>query len=230
MQPHKNPAQPGRRGIPLSQSARCRFNGKQPGIAGRLPLWRPLANCCEKVLITVLLLALTIELTQLDLKAGLPSQGLETADGSGSGVTVRSVMLNLWVPESSLNLLSHSGLSERPTYQELQAALERRGQQDLWYAFSTRGEQLNGGLADVTFIRYPYRDPSILGEFLDVLATAAGNSPPDPASYNTGPAVHVLPDDLARHEPREIVQKFSWVSPRRSDRVQATVSADELER
>ena len=157
---------------------------------------RPLANCCEKVLVTVVLLALAIELTQLDLKAGLPSQGLETACGAGSGVIVRSVMLHVWVPESSLSLLSQSGLSNRPTYQELQTALERRGQQDLWYAFSTRGEQVNRGLTDISFIRYPYRDPSILGEFLDVLATAAGNAPLDPAEYYTGAAVHVLPDDL----------------------------------
>ena len=115
----KNPAQTGRRSFSLFQTARPRFKEKQSGKAGRLPFLRPLANCCEKLLITVVLLALPIELTQLDLKAGLQSQELESADGAGSGVIVRSVMLHVWIPESSLDLLSHSGLSNRPTYQEL---------------------------------------------------------------------------------------------------------------
>jgi hypothetical protein len=97
----------------------------------------------------------------------------------------------------------------------LQAILERRGQTDLWYALTTRGRQVNGAIADITVIRHPHRDSEHFQEFLEVLATAAGDPPHDPTLDYSGAEVHILPRELSDREPREVVEELiSRLSPR----------------
>ena len=84
---------------------------------------------------------------------------------------VRSEVIHLWLPE----VLVDPARREFPalvarTHQELKKALERRGQEDLSYAITVRGHQANHGAADISFIRYPYREPENLQELIDVLA------------------------------------------------------------
>jgi len=155
------------------------------------------------------LVAPVIGLTWLDSCARRPSRLLEPDDNPGSGVTVREEVLQLWLPETLIDLAGqHSESSVAPTHQELRTSLERRGQEKLWYALTTRSYQVNGGIADITFIRHPYRDPEHFQEFLDVLATAAGNPPRYPTLQYSGSEVHILPGELSEREPSEVVEEL----------------------
>jgi hypothetical protein len=156
-----------------------------------------------------LLVAPVIGFTWLDSRASRPSQVLEPDDKPGSGVTVRAEVLQLWLPETLIELAGHRPESLVPqTHHELQSSLERRRQEKLWYALTTRGYQVNGGIADITFIRHPYWAPQHFQEFLDVLATVAGNPPRYPALHYSGAEVHILSGELSEREPSAVVEEL----------------------
>jgi hypothetical protein len=122
---------------------------------------------------------------------------------------VRTEVLRLWLPESLIDFAKPQSQSSAPrTYAELQTLLERRGQTDLWYALTVRGLQVNGGTADMTFIRRPYGDSQHFQEFLDILATAAGDPPPDSTMCYAGTEVHILPRELSARDPRQVVEEL----------------------
>jgi len=155
------------------------------------------------------LVAPVIGLTWLNSCASRPSRLLEPDDKPGSGITVRAEVLHLWLPETLIDLAGHQAEYSVPqTHHELQTSLERRGQEKLWYALTTRGYQVNGGITDITFIRHPYRDPEHFQEFLDVLATVAGNPPRYPTLHYSGAEVHIPPGELSEREPSEVVAEL----------------------
>jgi hypothetical protein len=185
-----------------------------------LAIWRLLRSWGEKVLMVSALAASMFGLSRLSPSACGPSRSVNPDDKAGSGVVVRTEVLRLWLPETLIDFAERRSQSSAPqTHSELQAMLERRGQTDLWYALTTRGHQVNGGIAHVTVIRRPYRDSEHFQEFLDVLATATD----DPPHYSTlgysGAEVHILPRELTEREPREVVEELtSRSSPRRDGR------------
>ena len=159
----------------------------KPDRATWLPLRRMLRSWGEKIFIVVALVAMTIGLTRIDLRASRPGHGLEPTN-SRLGRVVRSNVVHVWLPEPLLDLVDHrSELSADSTYQELRTSLERRGLQNVWYALTTRDLQINGRVAETTYIRYPYLDPDQFLEFLEVLATGAGNPPRDHAFITPRP-------------------------------------------
>ncbi|MFI5458683.1 MAG: hypothetical protein ACHRXM_24905 [Isosphaerales bacterium] len=183
---------------------------------------RLLRNLGDKVLIVVLIVATGIGLTWLDSWAIRPGRELELHDNPGSGVTVRAEVLHLWLPQTLIDLARNQSMSlVALTHQESRTSLERRGQ-DLWYALTTRSHQVNGRVADVTFIRHPYRDPQFFQEFLDVLTTAAGNPPFYSASDYSGAEVHILSAELSEREPREVVEELLSLRRPLSERSQGS--------
>jgi hypothetical protein len=175
--------------------------------------WRPIRRLLrswgDKVLMVVVIVTMAIGLMRLGFRASVPTREPEPDDRGGSGIIVRDEVLHLWLPTTLIELArNQSDSSVAHTHQELRTFLERRGQENLWYAFTTRGHQVNGGTADMTFIRHPYRAPEHFGEFLDVLATAAGNPSRDPTSRYSGAEVHILSRELSEREPREVVEQL----------------------
>jgi len=155
------------------------------------------------------LVAPVIAFTWLDSRASRPSRVLEPDDKPGSGVTVRADVLHLWLPETLIDLAGHQPESSVPqTHHELQTFLERRGQEKLWYALTTRGYQVNGGIADITVIRHPHGARQHFQEFLDILATAAGNPPRYPTLHYSGAEVHILPGEVLERDPSEVVEEL----------------------
>ncbi len=174
-----------------------------------LALRRLLGSWGEKVLMVFVLVAPLIGLSWLDSRAIRPSRVHETDDQPGSGVTVRAEVLQLWLPESLIDLAGRQPESSVPqTHDELQTFLERRGQEKLWYALTTRGYQVNGDTADITVIRHPYGDPQHFQEFLDVLATAAGNPPRYPALHYSRAEVHILSGEPSERDRSEVVEEL----------------------
>jgi hypothetical protein len=174
-----------------------------------LALGRLLRRWGETVLMLFLLVAPVAGFTWLGFCASRPSPVLEFDNQPGSGVTIRAEVLHLWLPETLIDLAEHSPVCSVPqTHHELQTTLERRVEEKLWYALTTRGYQINGGTEDITVIRYPYRDPQHFQEFLDVLATVAGNPPRYPTLHYSGADVHVLRGELSERDPSEVVEEL----------------------
>jgi hypothetical protein len=161
-------------------------------------LFRRLAG---NLMIVVVFVTTAIGLTQFDAVAPRPSAAQEFSDPPGSGVIVRSEVICLWLPEA---LVDPAG-DEFPalvarTHQELKKVLERRGQENLWYAITVRGHQANQGAADISFIRHPYRDPENLQELMDVLATVAGSPPRHRSADYSAAIVHIMPAGMSQRE------------------------------
>jgi hypothetical protein len=187
----------------------------------------------EKVLMVFVLVAPLIGFTWLDSCASRPSRVLEPDDQPGSGVIVRAEVLHLWLPETLIDLVGHqSEYLVSQTHHELQPSLERRGHEKLWYASTTRGYQVNGGIVDITVIRHPYRDPEHFQEFLDVLSTVAGNPPRYPTLQYSGAGVHVLPGELSEREPSEVVEELltRQFTPFERSQVRSSCSLEKISR
>jgi hypothetical protein len=185
------------------------------------PLGRLLRSWVDKGVLVGVILASGIGLTLLDSHVIRPGRRLEPAYHPGSGVSVRAEVLHLWLPVALIDLArreSRSSLAQAD--QELRISLERRGQQNQWYALTTRFHQANGGVAEITFIRRPYREPQHFREFLDVLARAAPIPPRDPTLNYYRAELHILPRELTEREPREVIDELLSKPFRTCDRSQ----------
>jgi hypothetical protein len=134
---------------------------------------------------------------------------LEPANRPGAGIIVRSEPIHLWLPQALAELAQRQ--SQSPvvrTHEELRRFLETEDRQDLWYARTTRGHQVNGEVVDITVIRRPYDDPIHFSELLDVVATAAGKPPRDPEADYSEASVHILAQELLKREPREVMAEL----------------------
>ena len=161
-------------------------------------------------MIVVVIATAAIGLTKFNAAGPRPSEAQEFSDPPGSGVIVRSEVIHLWLPETLVDLARH----EFPalvalSHQELKKALERRGQENLWYAITVRGHQANHGVSDISFIRYPYRQPENLQELMDVLAAVAGSPPRHPCADYSAAVVEIMPAGMSQREWLEAVQGSS---------------------
>jgi hypothetical protein len=178
------------------------------------PLGALFRRVAGNLVIVVVLVATAIGLTQFDAVAPRPSAEREFSDPPCSGVIVRSEVTNLWLPE----ILVEPAGDDFPaliarTHQELKKVLERRGQENLWYAITVRGHQANHGAADISFIRYPYREPENLQELMDVQATVAGSPPRHQSADYSAAKVHIMPAGMSQREWLEAMQALSLLRP-----------------
>ena len=130
---------------------------------------------------------MVVELPPPDPETPRQGREQESDDLPGGGIITSTDVLQIWLPEPLVDLAkreSRSFVVEK--HQELLKILERPEYQDLFYAFTARGYQVNFGSADITFIRYPLRVHEDLQEFLNILATAAGSLPRSPAADYSG--------------------------------------------
>jgi hypothetical protein len=126
---------------------------------------------------------------------------------AGAGITVRNQVIHVWLPEPLLDVAKRESKTVVvQNHQELRKTLERKGYQSPWYAFTVRAHQVNGGVAELTFIRNPYHDPEDFQEFLDVLGTARGHPPRYPAADYSTATVHVMPAKMSQRELLEEIQ------------------------
>jgi hypothetical protein len=133
----------------------------------------------------------------------------EPVDQSGAGIIVHSQLLRLWLPQELTDLpkrQSHSLVVR--THEELRRLLERQDRRRLWYALTFRAHQLNGKVVDLTFIRWPYDEPRHFPEFLDILATAAGNPPRGPDADYSKASISIIPQESSKREPRDVMTEL----------------------
>ncbi len=134
-------------------------------------------------------------------QAPRPGREGESEDRPGSGMTVHSQVLHIWLPEPLADMAQGKfppGVAQ--SHHELRQALERKGHQDLWYAYAVRLLQDNGATTEILFIRHPYSEPERFQDFLDILATAAGKPPRYLAADYVGAKLQVLPGTISSRQ------------------------------
>jgi hypothetical protein len=163
-----------------------------------------------RLMIVVVFVTIVIGLKQFSAVIPQPGAAPEFSDAPGSGVIVRSEVIHLWLPKTLVELArSESPTLVARTHQELKKSLERRGQENLWYAITVRGHQVNHLAVDMSFIRHPYREPEHFQELMDLLASAAGSPPRRPSADYSAAVVHIMPAGMSRQEWLEATQPSS---------------------
>jgi hypothetical protein len=164
------------------------------------------------ILVTIVVVAAAMGLTRFASHVARPARDREPTDGAEYFKVDRSEVLRLWLPQTLTTLAQRQARSPFVrTHQELQHILERQHQKDLWYGLTIRVYQANGEFADTTYLRWPYHDRVYFQEFLDMLATAAGNPPfyPNyPTSDFSKASVHVMHGKSLEREPREVMAEL----------------------
>jgi hypothetical protein len=170
------------------------------------------------VLLFAMLAAASSGLVWLANRSSRPSQPLEPAGWPGLDVEERTEVVRLWLPETLIDFARRGSQSSAPqTHSELRAFLERRGQTNLWCAFTTRFHEVNGRSADITFTRRPYRDPQHFQELLDILAALHGQARSSSTKY-AGAELLIVPRELATREPRDAIEELTTRSHRQRHR------------
>jgi hypothetical protein len=182
-----------------------------PTTVSWLALARVLWNWSDKLVLTVVIVAPVISYTCLGSRTVHPTRSHEKFPSPGSSAITRTEVVDLWLPETLLNSARCQGDSSVALdYPELRPTCECQGLRtnDLWYAYTLRAYQDDGGAADITFIRHPYCEPEHLQEFHDVLAAAAGISPRHSVLHIAGAEVHILPGELCQRDPRAVIEQL----------------------
>jgi hypothetical protein len=152
-------------------------------------------------LIVVVFVATAIGLMHFNAVVPQPGAAPEFNDPPSSGVIVRSEVIHVWLPETLVDPAQHDfqALVAR-THQEPKKALERRGQENLWYAITFRAYLANGRSDYMSFIRHPYRQLNHLQELTDIVATVAGIPPRNPSADYSAAVVHIMPARMSQRE------------------------------
>jgi hypothetical protein len=142
--------------------------------------------------------------------AGRPPAAVPDTEGPpGSGITVRTEVTAIWMPQSLHDLARHqAGPPVDRSVEELQAHLGRSGWIAAWYALTYRGHQVNGGFGEITQIRRLSDAAGHLSEFQAVMATAAGRPPRDERLDFSQARVEVIPVTLQSVDPREAITRL----------------------
>lgn len=178
------------------------------------PLKRFLRLGCDQILMVIVLVAAVMGLPRLASHATQPADDLEPDNRADGGLVIRYEWLRLWLPQTLTDLAKRQSRSPVVrVHADLKRFLELRNQEDLWYALTVRAHQVDGGFADVTFIRRPYHDSQRFPKFLAVLATAAGNPPHDPDSDFSTASVSIFPDELGKREARQVLSERLGIPP-----------------
>jgi hypothetical protein len=136
-------------------------------------------------------------------------RALATEDQPGGGVITRSVMRDLWVFPSFVELAKCRSRPERiNSFEDLKRSLEIRDQERLWYAVTFRAHQADGRVVDLTFVRQPYRDPEHFAEFLTILSLASGVAPLEAVDESSPATVNLLPESVLGREPLEVMAEL----------------------
>jgi hypothetical protein len=161
-------------------------------------LFRRLAG---ELMIVVMVVTAAIGLTQLSAVTLRPGAAPEFSDPPGSGLIVGSEVIRLWLPETLVAPAGHKFPAlVAQTHQELKAVLQRRGQENLWYAITVRTHLADQRVEDISFIRYPYRQPECLPELVDVLDAVAGSPPHRPSADHAAAIVRIVPAEMSQRE------------------------------
>ncbi len=177
-----------------------------------MPIGRLFRGLVGDLITVVGFAVITIGLVRLELEVIQPASAPEFEKPLGSGVIIRSEILYVCLPQVLIDLAKCELESHVDSkYEDWKTALERHGHENICYELLVRGHQINGRSADITFVRYPHREPEHFQELVDVLATASGRPPVgNPALDYSRTTIQIAPTGSSRGE---ILDRIKALSP-----------------
>jgi hypothetical protein len=177
--------------------------------AGSRSSRRGLAIWGGNVFMTILVATAAMGLTRFGTHVSRQAQKAKPIEAGGAGIIIRSEMVCVWLPRALSELAERQ--SQSPvvrTHEELQRFLKVQHQEVLWYATTTRGQQVNGDFMDITVIRRPYDDPGHFPELLNILAAAAGSLPRYPTADFSSASISFISQQQLNREPRMVMAEL----------------------
>jgi hypothetical protein len=157
----------------------------------------------------IVIVAGTIGLIRFGVDVARPHQKPGSAESWEAAVVDRFEMLRIWFPKSLVELAeSPCRCPVTRTHGEFQRYLERRHEENLWYAYTVRTHERNGKYADCTYLRHPYKDPFVFEELRTFLAGLAENPPHFETEELANVTFAVIPDDLLKHDESMAVRRL----------------------
>ncbi len=190
-------------------ASRGNAESEEPILATGPPPRRFLSIWGGTILMILVFAAGVMGLAGLSAQVARRTQEVDPANQPGAGIIVHSELLRVWLPQELTDLSKRQSQSlVVRTHEELQRLLERQDRIHLWYALTFRAHQLNGKVVDLTFIRWPYGDPRHFQEFLDILATAAGNPPRESDADYSNASISVIAQEASKREPHAVMAEL----------------------
>ncbi len=156
-----------------------------------------------------------VGLSRVDFQTARPAPENLPDGPPGSGIVVRVEVTTIWLSQGLFDLAQRkTDPAVFASHEELRTRLDRVGLGAAWYAMTTRGYQLNGRAAEITFIRRRRDSSEDFGEYQDVMATAAGRPPDHPGLDFSRARVVVFSDRLLIADPVEVVTELTTQSGR----------------
>jgi hypothetical protein len=176
---------------------------------GRRLFWRLVAN--PITLVGFVAIAIAIGLAWPKFQATQPAGEPELDEPPNSGLIVRTELLCVCIPQALIDLARRDREAHvSSTYDDWKSTLARHGHQNVCYGLVVRTHQKNGRVVDLTFVRYPHRDPEKFQELLDLLAIADGRPPAgDPDRDYSKTKVQVVPTNALQQEILERIGALS---------------------
>jgi hypothetical protein len=172
---------------------------------------RRLSRLVGNPITLVAFVAIAIGLASSKFDATQPASEPELDEPPNSGLIVRSEVLYVCIPQPLIDLAKRDLEAHVASiYDEWKAILERDGHQNVCYGLLVRAHQKNGRVVDLTFVRYPHREPERFQDLLDVLAIAARRPPVrDPDRDYSRTTVEIASTNAPRQEILERIRAFS---------------------
>jgi hypothetical protein len=169
--------------------------------------------------IAILLAAAIAALTHLSSYAQPPEPDDDFPGSPGSGLIIRSEITRLLVPGRLLELARQdTGHSSIERAIDLQRRLKAQGLEDLWYVVTRNTLMANGGTMDLSFIRYPAREPVHFREFQEDLALLAPDAARAPSDEERPVSIERIPDEIAKGDPHAAVDRLLHRGKQKGDR------------
>ena len=178
---------------------------------GRVPtsLRTPLAAIGGSALIAALLIVAAIGLASLASRAPGPTSGAESARPPGSGIVVRTELVDVWVPKALDKLLQDHSNNSMPVPDEIVRLAQKQNRDiDLWYAVTAHHHQVDGGETEITTIHYPLHSAREYSSLRKLFDSISAESASRPNSSMPAPRLHVIPDELLKLPPRDAIAEL----------------------
>jgi hypothetical protein len=180
-------------------------------LTGQRILWRLVGK--PITLVGFVAVAIAIGLAWPKFPATQPAGEPEVDEPPNSGLIVRTELLGVCIPQALIDLAKRDLEAHvASTYDDWKATLVRHGHQNVCYGLVVRTHQKNGRVLDLTFVRYPHREPEKFQELLDLLAIADGRPPAgDPDRDYSKTTVQVVQTNALQ---QEILERMGALSLR----------------
>jgi hypothetical protein len=167
------------------------------------------SSLLSRILIGVLLFAAGSALSAVALRSRKPGAQAESEDRPGSGVTLQTECVDIWLPIQLDELARREFKNPTKLSDESLNLLVRKECGDsLWYALTLQHYDTNRRQAEITSIEYPFQSARKYLPLHDLMAMIAAGSKNASGSDSAGPRVHIIPPELLKLPPREALEEL----------------------